>query len=172
LSQVFGFARQSGGTVQVESTPGEGTRVYLLLPRSVQAAVAERKVRGSDGTLDGLRVLFVEDDPIVRAMVGAALEDLGCEVTRTATAEEAIEALQKGIEVELLFSDVVMPGMTGVELAKEARLLRPGLGIVLTTGYSEDAARLDGTRVLAKPYRIETLVKVLAEEMNKRRSSH
>jgi PAS domain S-box-containing protein len=172
LSQVYGFARQSGGTVQVESAPGEGTRVYLLLPRSVQAAVAERKVRGSNGTLDGLKVLFVEDDPIVRAMVGAALEDLGCEVTRTASAEEALEALQKGVEAELLFSDVVMPGMTGVELAKEARLLRPGLGIVLTTGYSEDAARLSGTRVLAKPYRIEILVKVLAEEMNKRRSSH
>ncbi|WP_052764084.1 hybrid sensor histidine kinase/response regulator [Microvirga massiliensis] len=172
LSQVYGFARQAGGTVQVESAPGEGTRVYLLLPRSMQAAVAERKVRSSNGTLDGLKVLFVEDDPIVRAMVGAALEDLGCEVTRTASAEEALEALQKGVEAELLFSDVVMPGMTGVELAKEARLLRPGLGIVLTTGYSEDAARLSGTRVLAKPYRIETLVKILAEEMNKRRSSH
>jgi DNA-binding LytR/AlgR family response regulator len=61
----------------------------------------------------------------------------------------------------------VMPGKTGVELAKEARVLRPGLRIVLTTGYSEDAARLDGARVLAKPYRIETLVKVLAEEMSK-----
>ena len=104
------------------------------------------------------------------ALSGSAAE--AAEVTRTASAEEALEALQEGVEVELLFSDVVMPGMTGVELAKEARLLRPDLGIVLTTGYSEDAARLDGTRVLAKPYRIETLVKILAEEMNKRRSSH
>jgi signal transduction histidine kinase/CheY-like chemotaxis protein len=167
LSQVYGFARQSGGTVQIESTPGKGTRVHLLLPRSEQAAIAERKVRWADGTIEGLKVLFVEDDPIVGAMVGAALEDLGCEVTRAATAEEALEALQRGIEVELLFSDIVMPGKTGIELAKEARVLRPGLRIVLTTGYSEDAARLDGARVLAKPYRIETLVKVLAEEMSK-----
>jgi CheY-like chemotaxis protein len=148
-----------------------GTSVHLLLPRSERSAVAA-KVRGGDGAIDGLKVLFVEDDPIVGAMIAAALEDLGCEVTRAATAEEALEALQKGIEVELLFSDVVMPGKTGVELAKEARVLRPGLVIVLTTGYSEDAMRLDGVRVLAKPYDIETLAKVLAEEMNKRRASH
>ena len=75
-------------------------------------------------------------------------------------------------EGDLLFSDIVMPGKTGVELAREARVLRPGLGIVLTTGYSEDAARLDGARVLAKPYHIETLVKALAEEMDKLRTSH
>jgi CheY-like chemotaxis protein len=171
LSQVYGFARQSGGTVQIESSPGDGTRVHLLIPRSEEAAVAESVVKRIHGTTNGLKVLFVEDDPIVGSLVGAALEDLGCEVTRATTAEEALEALNNGVEVELLFSDIVMPGKSGLELAKEARVIRPGLRILLTTGYSEEAARLDGIRVLAKPYRIETLVEAFAAEMNQRRAS-
>ena len=166
LSQVYGFARQSGGTVQIESSPGDGTRVHLLIPRSEEAAVAESVVKRTHGTTNGLKVLFVEDDPIVGSLVGAALEDLGCEVTRATTAEEALETLNNGVEVELLFSDIVMPGKSGLELGKEARVIRPGLRILLTTGYSEEAARLDGVRVLAKPYRIETLVAAFAAEMS------
>jgi CheY-like chemotaxis protein len=100
--------------------------------------------------------------------VGAALEELGCEVTRAASAEEALDVLQGGLNVDLVFSDIVMPGKTGVDLAKEARVLRPGLGVVLTTGYSETAIGLDGIRVLAKPYRIEALANALAAEMSNR----
>jgi PAS domain S-box-containing protein len=165
LSQVYGFARQSGGGVEIESTPGAGTAVHLLLPRSEQSAATQGRVRRTHGAIDGLKVLFVEDDPVVGTMVGAALEDLGCKVIRATTAEDALDVLKNGAEIELLFSDIVMPGrLSGVELAKEARLLRPDLGVVLTTGYSEDVARLEGTRVLAKPYRMEALARALATE--------
>jgi CheY-like chemotaxis protein len=112
---------------------------------------------------------LVEDDPIVGTMVGAALEDIGCEILRASNADEALALLSAGQELELLLTDIVMPGrLNGIELAKEARTLRPNLRVILTTGYSEDLARADGMRVLGKPYRMETLEEAITAELSAR----
>ena len=166
LSQVWGFARQSGGTARLESVPGRGTRVGLLLPRSVVAAVRIAPRAAATADTGSGRILLVEDDPIVGPLVGGSLQDLGYTVLRAATADEALAILTDGAPVDLLFTDVVMPGATtGVELAQHARRLRPDLPVVLMTGYSEEAPAGEGFRVLTKPYRIEALVEALEAEL-------
>jgi signal transduction histidine kinase/ActR/RegA family two-component response regulator len=164
LSQVHGLAHQSGGTAWIESAPGAGTTVVLLLRRSQASAGT------ADGTATpaaavsrgGRRILMVEDDPIVASTVGAALTEAGYEVARVTTADDALPLLASRVRIDLLFSDVVMPGKrSGIDLAVEARRLRPDLPVILTTGYSEKVARADGFPVLAKPYRIEDLVRAL-----------
>ncbi|WP_109107239.1 ATP-binding protein [Azospirillum sp. TSO35-2] len=163
LSQVYGFARHSGGTAWIDSEEGHGTTVGLLIPRSATAPSAEVEPRAVEpaGSRLGGRVLVVEDDPIVALTVGSALEEAGFTVTRAATADEALPLLEAG-GIDLLFSDVVMPGsMSGVDLARNAQRLFPGLPVVLATGYSEEVARATGVQVLPKPYRIDHLVGVL-----------
>ncbi|WP_452029161.1 PAS domain S-box protein [Azospirillum palustre] len=173
LAQVYGLARQAGGTVWIESRPGEGTRIVLLLragtgiPRA-SAAPAQAVA----GLVRGARVLMVEDDPVVASSVAAALEESGWTVLRAASADEALPLLAGDERIDLLFSDVVMPGrLSGIDLGREATLLRPGLPVVLTTGYSEDVARTEGIAVLSKPYRIDTLLQTLSEALAKKPSS-
>ncbi|OYD82918.1 hypothetical protein CHT98_18700 (plasmid) [Azospirillum brasilense] len=164
LAQVYGLARQAGGTAWIDSEPGRGTTVVLLLRRSVASAgaVEERAACPAAAAQRSGRVLLVEDDPIVASTVAAALEDAGYEVTQVPTADAALPLLTSGARIDLLFSDVVMPGrLNGVDLAREARRLRPGLPVVLTTGYSEKVAQAEGVRVLAKPYRIDDLISML-----------
>ncbi|CAO3436880.1 Multidomain signal transduction protein including CheB-like methylesterase, CheR-like methyltransferase and BaeS-like histidine kinase [Azospirillum endophyticum] len=163
LAQVYGLARQAGGTVWIESRPGEGTRIVLLLraSASLPRAPAVRIDEVAPG-IGGMRVLMVEDDPVVASSVAAALEDAGWTVLRAGTADEALPLLAGDERIDLLFSDVVMPGrLSGIDLGREAGILRPGLPVVLTTGYSEDVARTAGIPVLAKPYRIDTLLQEL-----------
>ena len=160
LSQVYGFARHSGGIAWIDSEEGRGTTVGLLIRRSATAPAAEAGAATveSAASRHGGRVLVVEDDPIVALTVATALEDAGFTVTRAAMADEALALLAAG-GFDLLFSDVVMPGaMSGVDLAQAARRLHPGLPVVLATGYSEEVARATGVLVLPKPYRIEHLV--------------
>ncbi|MGA1858272.1 response regulator [Azospirillum sp. 11R-A] len=166
LAQVYGFCRQSGGTATVESVEGKGTVVSLLLPRA-EATVASETPNAPPvlPSAADIHVLLVEDDPVVAPVVTAALEDLGYRVTRAATGEEALRRLEEAA-VDLLFSDVVMPGsINGVALAQEARQRWPDLGILLTTGYSEDLAATKSVRVLSKPYRIEDLAHAIQEEL-------
>ncbi len=163
LSQVYGFARHSGGTAWIESEEGRGTTIVLLIRRSgsAPATAAEPAMAETGATRVGGHVLVVEDDPIVALTVATALEDAGFTITRTATADEALPLLEAG-GFDLLFSDVVMPGtLSGVDLARTAQRLRPDLPVVLATGYSEDVARATGVMVLPKPYRIDRLVEVL-----------
>jgi two-component system NtrC family sensor kinase len=166
LSQVYGFARQAGGAVSVASTPGRGTTVLLYLPISAEAPRAQPPERTSHlAEHAGGTVLVVEDNAEVAAVCRSYLDQLGFASKHAAGAQEALAVLSGEAPVELVFSDILMPGeMNGVELAREARRLRPGIPVVLTTGYSTsaDAALRDGFLVLRKPYDLEALRKMLA----------
>nr|WP_247887391.1 PAS domain S-box protein [Azospirillum sp. SYSU D00513] len=170
LAQVYGFCRQSGGSATVESVVGQGTTVTLLLPRAAAEPAIEAEARRVAVSGNGLRVLLVEDDPVVAPVIVTALEDLGYSVARAATGEEALRRLQEGEPVDVLFSDVVMPGtVDGIALAQAARELLPGLVVVLATGYSENQAGMEGLPVLSKPYRIEDLGTVFQTELNRKK---
>lgn len=140
LSQVYGFCRQSGGSVTVESTPGAGTTVTMLLPRAVASVEpAEAAPPAPVGVPSGARLLLVEDDPLVGSVVASSLDELGYAVTLVTTGDEALNRLRGAAEFDLLFSDMVMPGsIGGAKLAQAAAALRPGLPVILATGYSEE----------------------------------
>lgn len=162
LSQVYGFARASGGEVGVESVVGEGTTIWLRIPRSTKSlAVQAPAIAASQvSTVGRRRVLLVEDDDSVAQLVEEMLRELGYEVNRVGDGASALEALRADPGVHLVFSDMVMPGdIGGLDLARDISRLRPDLPVVLTTGYSAAAAAAskEGRRVLVKPYRIEAL---------------
>jgi signal transduction histidine kinase/DNA-binding response OmpR family regulator len=156
LSQVYGFVRQSGGEVSVSSAPGEGAVFEIYLPLS-QAALSQRGV--SDEPPEAVRgterVLVVEDDPAVLAMAVETLEGLGYQVTTADTAAAAMKRLKSRKAFDVLFSDVVMPGgVNGVELAHAALKERPGLKVLLTSGYvgDEAASWANEFPMIDKPY--------------------
>ncbi|MDR6626828.1 ATP-binding protein [Caulobacter segnis] len=162
LSQVYGFARASGGEVGVDSVLGEGTTVWLRIPRSTKALLAPAPIAARPPLLEGVRqrVLLVEDDDSVAHLVEEMLRELGYEVRRVGDGASALEALRADPGFQLVFSDMVMPGdIGGLDLARDISRLRPDLPVVLTTGYSAAAAAAskEGRRVLVKPYRIEAL---------------
>lgn len=169
LAQVYGFCEQSGGAVTVHSKVGAGSCISLWLPRSnapVEEGIASVSSTPRGG---GAIVLLVEDDPIVLPVVKAALEDLDYIVTHAATGDEALRRLQAGDRVDILFTDLVMPGHTGgISLARQARQLRPDLPIVLTTGYSNELLRESEFRLLAKPYRVEDIAAMFEAELKRR----
>ena len=173
LAQAYGFAHSSGGRLDIESEVGEGTRISLLLPRSKHAPSAEildivdptigfDANQGSQG-----HILLVEDDAEVAEFTTEMLRESGFYVTRVASAQAALGALTNGRRIDLVFSDVMMPGgMNGVELAKEIRQRHHDLPILLTSGYTtafQAEANAVNVRMLAKPYRMEELQIVLAE---------
>ena len=159
LSQVYGFARQSRGEVDIASVPGHGTTVTLYLPRATVSA--ERSVANAPAIRSDLcgRVLVVEDDEQVGAFAVQLLEDLGYQVSLATNAAAALDALTRGGNFDVVFSDVVMPGMSGVDLARRIRRDRPGLPVVLTSGYSEVLATdsQHGFPLLHKPYSMRAL---------------
>jgi PAS domain S-box-containing protein len=172
LSQVYGFARQSGGDVVVESEVGRGTTFTLYLPRSDRMAVgAPSDARGSPTLASGhgRRVLVVEDNAEVGTFSTQLLQDLGYETTWAANAEEALSILSEADGFDAVFSDVVMPGMNGVELGREIRRLYPSLPVVLTSGYSEVLAQESrhGFELLHKPYAAEDLSRMLRRVVRK-----
>ena len=174
LSQVFGFAKQSGGDVDVASGPGEGTTFTLYLPEVTVDAVAAKEQDPEDGRApagEGLHVLVVEDNIEVGRFCTQILEDLGYETALSMNAEEALEKLgQDGDGIDIVFSDVVMPGMGGVALAEELRRRLPDLPVVLASGYSHVLAQDDthGFELLHKPYSAEQLSKVLRQATTRR----
>jgi CheY-like chemotaxis protein len=161
LSQVYGFARASGGEAGVESVLGEGTTIWLRIPRSTKALAVEAVAAPPrEAGPAGRRVLLVEDDDSVAQLVEEMLRELGYDVARAGDALKALEALRNDIAFDLVFSDMVMPGdLGGLDLARDISRLRPDLPVLLTTGYSAAAAAAtnEGRRVLVKPYRIEAL---------------
>lgn len=166
LSQVFGFAKQSGGDVDVTSQPGKGTTFTLYLPQAAESPAAAR-VNEQDGNATdgrGLRVLIVEDNIDVGRFSTQTLEDFGYRTSWVASAEEALEMLgPDGNGFDAVFSDVVMPGIGGIELAKRLALAMPEMPVVLASGYSHVLA-LEGTHgftLLQKPFSAEELSKLL-----------
>lgn len=170
LAQVHGFATQSRGTVRIRSEVGQGTSIELYLPRSHSVPPKERHlidlnmVRPKKDTHG--RILLVEDDDEVAALVSEMLGQLGYEVTRAASAAAALGALADGRAIDVIFSDIMMPGgMNGVELAREIKRRRSDIPILLTSGYSEAAihdTELAGIRILPKPYLIDELAAALS----------
>jgi NO-binding membrane sensor protein with MHYT domain/nitrogen-specific signal transduction histidine kinase/ActR/RegA family two-component response regulator len=141
LSQVYGFVKQSGGEVEVDSAEGVGTRFRIYLP--ISAAQPEQDIVAPTqrvGAARPLSILLVEDDPSVAAVTEMMLVDFGHKVQRAANADEALRILWSEAEFDVLFSDVVMPGgMNGVELAKQAVAQRPLLKVLLTSGYAGES---------------------------------
>jgi PAS domain S-box-containing protein len=164
LSMIYGFARQAGGHVQIRSAPGKGTEVTLYLPAhralpmpAAASSVAEQPLQA----LQGETVLVVEDDPAVRQLVLDVLGMLGYRALEAAEANAAVKILESSQHIDLLVSDVGLPGMNGRQLADIARQHRPGLGVLFMTGYAEQAASsgfLDtGMDMISKPFAIDHL---------------
>jgi CheY-like chemotaxis protein len=137
LSQVHGFAAQAGGRADIVSAPGQGTTLSLFLPRTQKLPRVEDGTASAPESYASLRVLLVEDSLPVREIAASMLEDMGHDVIAASSAEEAI-ALMGGESVDLLMTDVVMPGRSGISLARWARKRHPFLPVVLASGYSEE----------------------------------
>jgi CheY-like chemotaxis protein len=168
LSMVYGFAKQSGGAMQIGSEPGHGTVVKLFFPRKNAPHRADAPPVDRIATpADSETILVVEDNDMVRSYVENELKELGYRVIATRNGPEALAILRQPREIDLLFTDVVMPGgMFGPELAREASRLRPELKVLFTSGYTEHPVEpLDGlddeARILNKPYRRNDLALML-----------
>ena len=159
LSMVYGFVRQSGGDVTVESALGAGTTVILYLPKAAQEPDAVAKASQPQPETAGTeRILLVEDEEGILDVVSEMLTSLGYRVTSARNGPEALRILESGQEFELLLSDIVMPqGMNGVELAQEAKRLNKGIKVLLTSGYAGDVLErhggVDEFKVIRKPFR-------------------
>ncbi|MFD2366288.1 response regulator [Pseudoduganella sp. GCM10020061] len=169
LSMVYGFVKQSGGHLHIDSEPDCGTTVRMYFPRSF-AAETEMPLPDSGPAVGGSEtILVVEDDKAVQATVVAMLTDLGYSVLKADNGESALAILRSGVSLDLLFTDVVMPGVPrSPELAQMARELAPGIRVLFTSGYTQDVisqgGRLDpGVQLLSKPYGREQLARKLRE---------
>ncbi len=172
LSQVYGFVKQSGGHVKIYSEAGEGTTVKIYLPRFFgKASAAEEAAEMPSRSRSAETVLVVEDDDDVRTYVVEALAALGYRVLEAGEAETALRLLGEHPSVQLLLTDVVMPGLNGRKLAQEARLRRPELKILYMTGYSRNAivhqGRLDiGVDLLQKPITSDQLAAAVRKALD------
>ena len=169
LAQAHGFARASKGAVRIDSTLGCGTKVSVFLPRTLKtpACSADPVIdRSLETATSAGQVLLVEDDDEVAALTVEMINQLGYDTTRVASAEAALGALADKRAIDIVLSDVMMPGrMNGVDLAQEIRRRRPHLPVLLTSGYAEAASRSAAAhqiRIIAKPFRMEELREALA----------
>jgi signal transduction histidine kinase/CheY-like chemotaxis protein len=165
LSQVYGFIQQSDGDITVESELGSGTTFRLLLPLCDEPAPADDNPAAPSQLRRDAVALLVEDHPDVAAVATDYLTQCGYGVIRAETAEIALGILQERPDIDLIFSDIVMPGMSGIEFGRIVRQQYPQIPIILASGYSDKAAVAlsEGFRLLQKPYAIDTLRKALAE---------
>jgi CheY-like chemotaxis protein len=172
LSMIYGFVRQSGGQVRIYSEVGQGTTMCLYLPRHYGTAEGEDEFTNlSDAPRaeQGETVLIVDDEPSVRMLVTEVLEDLGYTAIEAADGPSGLKVLQSDVRLDLLVTDVGLPGgMNGRQMADAGRLVRPGLKVLFITGYAENAAvgngHLEpGMQVLTKPFVMETLASRIRE---------
>ncbi|MEH3159674.1 MAG: PAS domain-containing protein [Sphingomonas taxi] len=165
LSMVYGFVKQSGGHVKIYSEVGHGTTIKLYLPRSMESEDVEVLVDTGPVQGGSETVLVVEDDEEVRATVVEMLSDLGYRVLKAVDAQSALNVIESGIPIDMLFTDVVMPGtLKSPELARKAKERLPDLAVLFTSGYTENSivhgGRLDaGVELLSKPYTREALAR-------------
>ena len=170
LSMVYGFVKQTGGTVTIESDEGRGTVVKLFLPRSIGQVVSTAGPVSAPGLSRGHEtILVVEDDPLVQGYVIAQLGSLGYRTLVASDGADALALVEQGAKFDLLFTDIIMPGgMNGKELAEAIRECRPGVRVLYTSGYTEDAivheGHLDpGVALVRKPYRKSELSQKIRE---------
>lgn len=173
LSQVFGFVKQSGGHIKIYSELGRGTTVKLYLPRhdvtgAEEISLPQRAQALAEHT--HALVLVIEDDDTVRAPTITSVEELGFSVLAAASAKEAMKILEGRTDTQLLLTDMVMPGVTGGQLAKEAVKLRPALKVLFTTGYTRNAIVHNGMlgpgiALLSKPFTLEQLSQAIHRVM-------
>jgi CheY-like chemotaxis protein len=158
LSMVHGLAVQLGGTLQLTSTVGEGTQATLVLPVSTMAPEAEAPAPVAQKVRRSAVILFVDDDPLIAMSTTEMLEDLGHRVIGANSGRHALDILRSEQPIDLMMTDHIMPGMTGIELAAASREVRPSLPILLATGYAElpEGTQVDLPR-LAKPYHQDQL---------------
>ena len=163
---VYGFVRQSNGAVRVHSDPGQGTRFSLYLPRlngeGGRAGQAEDKAH-AEAAGDGETVLVVDDEATVRMLIVETLKDLGYRALEAEHGEAGLDIIRSPARVDLLVTDVGMPGLNGRQFADAARDLRPGLPVLFITGYAHNAALSNGhglgagMELLTKPFTLDTL---------------
>jgi PAS domain S-box-containing protein len=169
LSMIYGFVRQSDGSVLIDSEPGKGTSIEICLPRykgdvvglPVQESSGDNRAEANEV------VLIVEDEAVVRLLVAETLNDLGYKALETADSAAALRILQSPQRVDLLVSDIGLPGLNGRQLADAARVTRPGLKVLFVTGYAEDAAGNaflePGMEIVIKPFTMEALASKIRE---------
>ncbi|MBA1380752.1 response regulator [Pseudomonas brassicacearum] len=170
LSMIYGFSKQSRGHVTIDSEVGKGTTVNLYLPRFIGEEIDEPLVHAQQAPYaqDGETVLIVEDDPAVRVLVSAVLSELGYAFVEAGDANGAMPILQSNQRIDLLISDVGLPGMNGRQLAEIGRQIRPDLKVLFITGYAEHAAVrggfLDsGMQMITKPFTFDLLTAKVRE---------
>ncbi len=158
LSMVYGFVKQSGGQIEIDSAPGQGATIVILLPRTPESA-AGKKAEQPGAVVGGSEtVLLVDDEPEIRNNVSAMLSALGYRIVTAASADEARLVLGQHGRIDLLFTDVIMPGATSsTQLAELARIAHPAIRVLFTSGYTEDAViengkLAEGVSLLSKPY--------------------
>jgi CheY-like chemotaxis protein len=178
LSTVYGFVKQSNGGITIDSAPGAGTTLTLYIPKPREAAAAPpTQSDTADAVPPGLRVLLVEDDEEVRTVIRTFLQTLGCQVTATSTAEEALALLQAGTSVELLLSDIALgTGMRGTELAARAQQALPALAVLLMSGFSAELLEADSAspaswELLRKPCSREELARAIGAALGARQAA-
>jgi CheY-like chemotaxis protein len=167
LSQIYGFIRQSGGFVRLASTPGRGTSLAMYLPRhtppegeTASWSGAAADLPAPDRQVAGRTVLVVDDEDAVRAQIAEAVAELGCAVLQAGDGPEGLRIVQSASAVDLLVTDIGLPGMNGRQLAELAQARRPSLKVILITGYAGAAVDLKlapGMELLRKPFVLTTL---------------
>jgi CheY-like chemotaxis protein len=172
LSMIYGFARQSGGQICIYSEVGKGTTMCLYLPRHDEDPNFDdgaKLPKPSESFGDGEVVLVVDDEPSIRMLIADVLADTGYSVIEASDGPAGLRALQSGARIDLLITDVGLPGgMNGRQVADAARKLRPELRVLFITGYAENAlvgnGHLEkGMHVLAKPFEVERLANKIRE---------
>ena len=173
LSTVYGIVKQSGGFIFADSKVGEGTRFVIYLPVHREEAATGKSRKTPKEKADELwgsgTVLLVEDEPMVRAVAERALTRHGYQVITADNGEEALEVLARNEPVDLLISDVVMPGMDGPTMVEQARQTRPDLKILFMSGYAEEQLRnsldVDNVSFLPKPFSVQELAEAAKRTM-------
>src|SRR6201999_2340097 len=164
LSMIYGFARQSNGHATIDSTPGQGTAVRLYLPRQQKSIAAEpaSAVANAERASIGETVLVVEDEPVVRGVILEMLGEQGYQTCEAVDGPSGLQILRSERRIDLLVTDVGLPGMNGRQLADQAREMRPGLKVLFITGYAESVAMADGflqpgMEMITKPFDLGNL---------------